>query len=413
MKKLITFFAAILLANLWVYSADLTVTGNFPNNNWNNSNADYKMTQIGTSGVYMLEKTLPAGNYEYKVFYTGTWNGPREGDNRIFSLSEEKTVKFYAKEDGTNIYFFCDAQQLYVIGSTVGGWDKSNMKLMTNSTTDATYRGDVVTGEYKIVSLDKNGNIVWDDITLSNQSIPTSGNYTLKLEFATFTVSATLNGEPVLSLQTLSDTYIFVGQDPATATWYNGSATYQAENFHGKNLGSITSALYIGGEAITTPVMDGVTVKMCYQIDEMEVKEVVIPWDSNNGTTSTKWKCTSGINVFEGYNLVKGTTYSLKVWFYATDGSVQLWDSNFSQNYVATFTYDIETKLVLPQKDILIQCDQHQIKVNFEGNAQIKLYSVTGQLLMSKNCENEFTQQVKPGVYLLQLKGKSYKIVVR
>lgn len=411
MKKLITFFAAILLANLWVYSADLNVTGNF--NSWNNNDAAYKMTEIGTSGVYKLEKTLPAGNYEYKVFYTGTWNGPGSGDNRIFSLTEEKTVKFYAKENGSTIYFFCDAQQLYVIGSTVGGWDTGHMKLMTNSAADATYAGDVVTGEFKIVSLDKNGNIVWDDITPSNQSVSSSGNYTIKLDFETFTVSATLNGEPVPSLQTLSNSYIFVGQDPNTATWYNGSATYQSEKFNGKNLGSITSTLYIGGEITTTPVMDGVTVKMYYQIDDLDVKEITIPRDSNDGTTSTKWKCTEGTNVFSGYTLSKGNTYSLKVWFYATDGSVELWDSNLSQNYVATFTYDIGTKLVSPQEDILIQCDQQQIKVNFEGNAQIKLYSVTGQLLTSKNCENEFTQQVKPGVYLLQLNGKSHKIVVR
>lgn len=411
MKKLITFFAAILLANLWVYSADLNVTGNF--NSWNNNDAAYKMTEIGTSGVYMLEKTLPAGSYEYKVFYSGTWSGPGSGDNRKFTLSEEKTVKFYAKENSSIIYFFCDAQQLYVIGSTVGGWDTYHMKLMTNSATDATYTGDVVTGEYKIVSLNKNNAIVWNDITPSNQSVSSSGNYTIKLDFETFTVSATLNGEPVPSLQTLSNSYIFVGQDPNTATWYNGSATYQSENFNGKNLGSITSTLYIGGEITTTPVMDGVTVKMYYQIDDLDVKEITIPWDSNDGTTSTKWKCTEGTNVFSGYTLSKGNTYSLKVWFYATDGSVELWDSNLSQNYVATFTYDIGTKLVSPQEDILIQCDQQQIKVNFEGNAQIKLYSVTGQLLTSKNCENEFTQQVKPGVYLLQLNGKSHKIVVR
>ena len=105
MKKLITLFVAILLVNFWAYSADLTVTGNFPNNDWNNNALDYKMTEIGTSGVYMLEKTLPAGSYEYKVFYSGTWSGPGSGDNRKFTLSEEKTVKFYAKENSSIIIF--------------------------------------------------------------------------------------------------------------------------------------------------------------------------------------------------------------------------------------------------------------------------------------------------------------------
>lgn len=66
------------------------------------------------------------------------------------------------------------------------------------------------------------------------------------------------------------------------------------------------------------------------------------------------------------------------------------------------------------KNDALILTSKNgNIEARFTGTAQIKLYSVTGQLIASKNCENEFTQQVKPGVYLLQLKGKSYKIVVR
>jgi hypothetical protein len=59
-----------------MFAVNLTVTGNFPGNSWNNSNPDYLMTEIGTTGVYMLEKILPAGTMSLKVFNTGTWEGP-------------------------------------------------------------------------------------------------------------------------------------------------------------------------------------------------------------------------------------------------------------------------------------------------------------------------------------------------
>ena len=133
-----------MLAAANIFAADLTVTGSFPGNSWNNANAEFKMTEIGTTGVYSLEKTLPAGTYEFKVFYSGTWNGPTAGDNRVFTLATEKTVKFYAKLNGTQILFFSDAQELYVIGAAVGGWDVASMKLMTNTAAEAAYTVDVV-----------------------------------------------------------------------------------------------------------------------------------------------------------------------------------------------------------------------------------------------------------------------------
>ncbi|MBP1663301.1 MAG: hypothetical protein H6Q19_441 [Bacteroidetes bacterium] len=410
MKKFTLLLSVLLLTCTSLLATDLTVTGAFPDNNWNNSNSAFLMTEIGTSGVYSLERTLPAGDYEFKVLYTGTWNGA-SGGNAKFTLTSEKAVKFYAKDNGSSISFLCDAQTFYIVGSSVGGWDAASMKSMTSTTAEATYTADVVAGDYKIVSL--NGtNIVWDYITPSNMNIAGSGNYTIKLDFTSFAVTSTANGSTTPSLSSISSSYIFTGQDPATAAWYNASATYQSENFNGKNLGSITAPLYLGGELTTAPVRDGVTVKMFYQIDDLAVNEINLPWDSNDGTTSSKWKSTAGTNVFSAYTLTKGTTYNLKVWFNATEGTVTLWDSNNSANYIATFVYDQQTGIDAPEPSIKISGVNRTIKALFDGEAQIDLFTMSGQLLRSTKASGEFVQPVDTGAYILRINGTAHKLLV-
>ncbi|MDD3321112.1 MAG: hypothetical protein PHS59_06685 [Paludibacter sp.] len=416
MKKITLLFFAIIMANLLSFGADFTVTGNF--NDWNNSAAEYKMTEIGTSGVYSLEKTLSAGTYEYKVFNTGTWTGPDEKDgidNRIFTLTAETAVTFYAKLNEGLILFFCDAQQLYVIGSIVGGWTTTEFKAMTNSTTETIYTADVIGGNFKIVSLDKNGAIVWSDITPADQAISGTGNYTIKLDYTTFTVTATKNSE-ISSIATLGNSLIYIGQDPdpASAQWYNGSSTVQTTNFNAKDLGSVTTPIYIGAEITTTPVLNGVSAKMYYQIDDLTIKEIILPLNSSDGTTSSKWKSTTGVNVFTGYSLTKAQTYSLKVWFSATDGTNTLWDSNNSANYIATFTYDLGTGNNENYKNSTsVYSINNSIEARFDGKAQVKLFAINGQLIYSANLENEFSFIVNSGAYLVNINDKTHKVIVR
>jgi len=190
MKKLFTLFCLVIASHSLLFSSDLTVTGSFPENIWVNNAVDYSMSQIGTTNVYSLEKYLTAGTYEFKVFYTGTFNGANGSPNAQITLTTDKTVKFYAKDNGTTISFMCDAQELYVIGDIVGGWDTSNATLMTSATAEANYTASVLAGDYKIVS--KNGtNLVWDYITPSNQNIGLAGSYNIKFDFASFSLSVT------------------------------------------------------------------------------------------------------------------------------------------------------------------------------------------------------------------------------
>ena len=411
MKNFTLLFFAMILAAANLFAADLNVVGSFTS--WNNNDAAFKMTEIGTTGIYSLEKTLPAGTHEFKVTYSGTWDNSPAGDNRVFTLATEKTVKFYAKLNGTQILFFSDAQELYVIGAAVGGWNAASMKLMTNTAAEAAYTADVVAGGYKIVVKDKNSNIVWNDITPSNQSVSSTGNHTFKLDFAAFTVTATANGQTTPSLSSLSNSFITVGQDMNTAAWYNANSTAQAENFNAKNLGSISSPLYIGGEITTAPVLDGVSVKMFCQIDELAITEIPLVWISNNGTTSSKWQTAAGTDIFAGNTLTKGTAYKLKVWFNATHGTTTLWDSNNMANYVADFTYDITSKVGNQNVSINISGANRTVKATFNDEAQVELFTLSGQLIRNAKVANEFSQAVSAGAYILRINGTAHKVLVK
>lgn len=53
------------------------------------------------------------------------------------------------------------------------------------------------------------------------------------------------------------------------------------------------------------------------------------------------------------------------------------------------------------------------INAHFNGAAQVQLYTFTGQLIRSAVVENQFTQAVKNGAYLLRINGATHKVVVR
>jgi len=53
------------------------------------------------------------------------------------------------------------------------------------------------------------------------------------------------------------------------------------------------------------------------------------------------------------------------------------------------------------------------INASFEGSAQIELFTMSGQLIRSVKVENQFTEMVKNGAYLLRVNGETHKVLVR
>ncbi len=134
----------------------------------------------------------------------------------------------------------------------------------------------------------------------------------------------------------------------ANGTWYNASGTGQtAGAFHNKNLGSITS-LTLGGEIQTYGQSDGAKnpAKMHYQISGKNAAYITLYWfkyqDNNNFFHSNSNGSTSSNNTFASKTIdissLNPGDYTLSVWFEQPDGGQ--WDSNNSNNYVASFTID-------------------------------------------------------------------------
>lgn len=65
------------------------------------------------------------------------------------------------------------------------------------------------------------------------------------------------------------------------------------------------------------------------------------------------------------------------------------------------------------KSNVNISAHSGEIEARFEGTKQVELYTITGQLIRSVSVENQFTQAVKNGAYLLRINGATHKVVVR
>lgn len=125
--------------------------------------------------------------------------------------------------------------------------------------------------------------------------------------------------------------------------WYNADGTGQSNNFDGYNLGHLTS-LTLGGEVQTYGQSDGYenSATMGYQISGQSESSMTLYWyqyeENNNWFHSASGKSSDfAANTIDISGLTPGE-YTLSVWFYQADGGV--YDSNSSNNYVATFYID-------------------------------------------------------------------------
>lgn len=75
-----------------------------------------------------------------------------------------------------------------------------------------------------------------------------------------------------------------------------------------------------------------------------------------------------------------------------------------------TLTSNVES----PQADnkLNISTKDGAIHLVFDGEKQVDLYNLNGQLIRSTTVANHFTQAVKNGAYLLRIDGQAHKVIV-
>ena len=157
----------------------------------------------------------------------------------------------------------------------------------------------------------------------------------------------------LLPLSALADnwcgeSFITVGPSNA-AQWYTASKTpYEGSvAFNGANLGT-NSSLYLGGEIQENLNTLGTTVQLGYRVKQGDTTVVTdqhldlnyLEPVNNNG----KWQTLSGgafapVDIVAAHSLPSGT-YTIECWFKVAANGTTLYDSNNSNNYVATFTVD-------------------------------------------------------------------------
>lgn len=146
----------------------------------------------------------------------------------------------------------------------------------------------------------------------------------------------------------------------------------------------------------------------------------------NSGNNHIYDKSDTAVNVLSLASALGTNTYTLEVvmsknqfytggnWNSMVPGGQGTAYSDLTAGYKATFTKSVATGLDQQTKtNLRITGNSGSIEAKFNGLAQVELYTVTGQLIRSVNVENEFTQSVKNGAYLLRVNGETHKVVVR
>ena len=110
----------------------------------------------------------------------------------------------------------------------------------------------------------------------------------------------------------------------------------------------------------------------------------------------------------------KNQLYTGGSWNSMIPGGQSVGYSASTAGYIATFSKSIATDINHQlQSNFKISTQSGQINVQFDGIAQVELYTITGQLIRSALSNNQFTQSVKKGIYLIRINGQTHKVLIQ
>lgn len=143
--------------------------------------------------------------------------------------------------------------------------------------------------------------------------------------------------------QTLSGVGVSYIYDVANDTWYQagGSGAWATGGaFEGHGFGS-RSSLTLGGQVQTwAGGSPNTSATMYYSLDNGTTSDnMALTWINNTGDNgNSTWENVVGENVLAG---AAAGTYTVDVWFSATQDATTVWDSASGNNYNATVTKPI------------------------------------------------------------------------
>ncbi len=245
-----------------------------------------------------------------------------------------------------------------------------------------------------------------DNSLVAFSMIPGGGADTLAYDAANPGYKAKFTIAPPRSVFT---SYMTIGGGEL-GTWYNGSGEDQTELFNGANLGEFSNEILLGGQAKCYPNTRTDAI-LWYKIDDGESKQILLPYKeltpngNNTGFDSQHY----GEQAIDISSLAEGN-HTLAVWFQPAEG-VEKYDNNSGANFIATFSR-VKTGLDQVAASLRINTTENAVNASFDGKANIRIYSVTGQLIHSETAENSFRKELSKGIYLFKLNNASRKIII-
>lgn len=138
-------------------------------------------------------------------------------------------------------------------------------------------------------------------------------------------------------------------------------------------------------------------------------------------------KANANIDVLALANISGTNTYTLEVamskkqmwnggnWISMVPGGQETAYNDANAGYKASFVKTVVYTGISDdlKNDISIIVSNSTILAQFSGQANIELFTITGQLVKSVVVNNEFSENVNPGIYVLRVNGKSNKVLVK
>ena len=202
--------------------------------------------------------------------------------------------------------------------------------------------------------------------------------------------------------------------------YWIGDNTNFGTQFDGTNLGTVNTFVLTGCDMkYWSDTQDRTGGSFSYEIMSADGNtQIVAPVETIWNQTSmggNDYNGTTTISVNLKLGLSASTTYKVIVWAKSWgSGQGDSYLSNNSANYVATFTTGLGTGVnEKEQPDLSISTKSGSVTARFDGIAQVDLFSINGQLIRSAKVENQFTQALSRGAYLLRVNGQTHKVLVQ
>lgn len=123
---------------------------------------------------------------------------------------------------------------------------------------------------------------------------------------------------------------------------------------------------------------------------------------------------TPGTNTYTlEITMSKNQLYTGGNWNSMIPGGQTIAYNSATAGYKATFTKSFTSGLQKTTQDVKVYGVNNLVKAIFSGTAEIELSSISGQLINKTTATNQYTKEVKPGIYLLRINGETHKVQVK